>query len=190
MDKGSPQRTIYISGLGGNANKGLGEYLKLVDPNRIGLSVNKTFLNLPFLQQVAVVRNLIDEFDSSNTGVIANSYGAYLVLHALIDAPRYQSRIMLLSPALGGSMNQESLVYVRQPSTNRFEQALADKEITKPRYIELHIGAKDAGYDQEKFAKLDVALGFDQFQVHAKEEHNMDKRLVQKLVHQFLVNSA
>ena len=185
MDIGSLQRTIYISGLGGNANKGLGEYLKLVDPNRIGLSVNKTFLNLPFLQQVAVVRNLIDEFDSSNTGVIANSYGAYLVLHALIDAPRYHSRIMLLSPAIGGAMNQESMVYVRQPSTNRFEQALTDKTITKPRHIELHIGAKDAGYDEEQLAKLDMVLGFDHFQVHANEEHNMDKQLVQKLVHAF-----
>jgi len=182
------QLTIYISGLGGDANKGLGGYLKMVDPNRIGLSVNNTFLNLSFLEQVAVVRNLIDEFDSPGTRIIANSYGTYLVLQALIAAPQYQSRIMLLSPAIGGAINRKSMMYVRQPSTNRFEQAMANKTISKPEYIELHIGAKDAAYDKEQIAKLDVALDFDQLQVYANEAHNMDKKLVQKLVHKFLDN--
>ena len=31
------QRVIYITGLGDDANKGLGAYLKTIDPHRIGL---------------------------------------------------------------------------------------------------------------------------------------------------------
>ena len=44
----SEKRTIYITGRGGDASKGLGAYLKTIDPHRIGLSVNSIFLSLPF----------------------------------------------------------------------------------------------------------------------------------------------
>ena len=61
----SDQRVIYITGRGGDANKGLGAYLKALDANRIGLSVNSQFLQLDFQNQVNVVSKLIGEFDSS-----------------------------------------------------------------------------------------------------------------------------
>ena len=39
----SEQRIIYITGRGGDASKGLGAYLKTIDPHRIGLSVKHFF---------------------------------------------------------------------------------------------------------------------------------------------------
>jgi len=68
----SDQRIIYITGRGGDANKGLGAYLKTIDSHRIGLSVNSIFLVLPFEQQLAVIHDLLGRFDGPNTSIIAN----------------------------------------------------------------------------------------------------------------------
>ena len=78
----SEQRIIYITGRGGDVNKGLGAYLKTIDPHRIGLSVNSIFLSLPFEQQISTIHDLLVRFDGPNTSIIANSYGAYLLTSA------------------------------------------------------------------------------------------------------------
>ena len=176
-------RLIYITGRTGDANQGLGAYLKELNPNRIGLSVNNTFLNLDFVDQVAVVRNLIAEFDAPSTSVIANSYGAYLVLHALISAPACQCKVLLLSPALGGLMDKKAMVYARQPSTNKFEQALNAGLITKPGRLEFHIGEHDGGYDPVRIAGL---LGADVLNVIPGQGHMVDKATVAHIVRNFL----
>ena len=85
----SEHRIIYITGRGGDANKGLGGYLKSLDPHRIGLSVNSDFLKLNFNKQVTVVAKLIHDFDSPRTFVVANSYGAYLLLLLLFLIGNY-----------------------------------------------------------------------------------------------------
>ena len=59
MDHNEP-KLIYITGRTGDANQGLGAYLKELDPNRIGLSVNNTFLNLDFVDQVAAVSQKVN----------------------------------------------------------------------------------------------------------------------------------
>lgn len=178
-------RLIYISGRGGDANKGLGAYLKQLDPNRIGLSVNDTFLKLDFRQQVHVVSQLIEEFDGANTRVIANSYGTYLLLHALIDAPQYQFKGMLLSPAIGGVMNSNTLSYARQPSTSRFDEAIIDMAFTKPHYLSLYIGDQDVGYDATRFQELHDSVGFDQISVISGQGHMLDREVVKVLLDGF-----
>jgi len=178
-------RLIYISGRGGDANKGLGAYLKKLDPNRIGLSVNESFLQLSFYGQVSVVRQLLDEFDGENTKVIANSYGAYLLLHALIDAPSYQFRGLLLSPAIGGVLNSNSLAYARQPSTNRFDEALIDRAFTKPRYLALYIGDLDVGYDFARFSDLNESMELDLLEVIPGQGHMIDRDVVKTTLKTF-----
>lgn len=178
-------RLIYITGRGGNANEGLGAYLKQLDPNRIGLSINNTFLQLPFRDQISVVKQIIDEFDGEQTRVIANSYGAYLLLHSLIDAPTYKMKCLLLSPAIGGVMNSSSLSYARQPSTGRFNEALADGAFVKPSYLSLCIGDRDVGYDSTRFEELHESIGFDQFKVVQGEGHMLNRSVVTEILKEF-----
>ena len=178
-------RLIYISGRGGDANNGLGAYLKQLDPNRIGLSVNDKFLQLPFPQQVAVVKQLIDEFDGPNTKVISNSYGSYLLLNALIEAPKYQFKGLLLSPAIGGVMNSASLTYARQPGGGRFDQAMKAKDFTKPRYLALHIGDLDVGYDISRFLELQSCMQFDSFNIISGQGHMLERDVVTSILDGF-----
>ena len=110
------QIVIYITGRGGDANKGLGAYLKTIDPHRIGLSVNSIFLSLPFEQQISTIHDLLHRFDSSNTSIIANSYGAYLLTSAFIDQPAISSQVLLLSPLLGLTSVEEEKFYSSPPN--------------------------------------------------------------------------
>lgn len=182
----SDQRVIYITGRGGDANKGLGAYLKTLDTNRIGLSMNSQFLKLDFQNQVDVVSKLIGEFDSSNTRIIANSYGAYLCLHALIDAPSYLSHFLLLSPAIGAALNEQTLAYSRMPGCQKYNFAVAEERLTKPASLAIYIGDKDDGYDPQLFSDLCSALDVGPHYVVEGQGHSLGNIFVQKLVSQFL----
>jgi len=186
----SDQRVIYITGRGGDANKGLGAYLKALDANRIGLSVNSQFLQLDFQHQVNVVSKLVGEFDSSNTRIIANSYGAYLCLHALIDAPSYLSQFLLLSPAIGAALNKQSLAYSRMPGYQKYDRAVTEKRLSKPGSLAIHIGDKDDGYDLQRFTDLCAALATGPHHLVENQGHALDKVLIQNIVGQYLSMEA
>ena len=109
----SEQRIIYITGRGGDASRGLGAYLKTIDPHRIGLSVNSIFLSLPFEQQISTIHDLLARFDGPSTLIIANSYGACLLAAAFIDKPAIASQVLLLSPLLGLTLLGEEKFYSR-----------------------------------------------------------------------------
>jgi len=181
---------IYITGRGGDASKGLGAYLKELDANRIGLSVNSQFLQLDFHAQVALVSKLIGDFDSSNTRIIANSYGAYLCLHALIDAPCYLSRFLLLSPVIGAVLDRQAMVYARLPGCQTFDQAVAEKRLTKPSSLAIHIGSDDMGYSPQPFSQLCSSLEGCELNVIENQGHSLDRVTVQGVVHQFLSTEA
>ena len=182
----SEQQIIYITGRGGDASKGLGGYLKSLDPHRIGLSVNSDFLKLNFNKQVAVVAKLIHDFDSPRTFVVANSYGAYLCLHALIDAPSYMSRFLFISPVISSALNDQPMSYSRLPGSQCYNQAVSKKRITKPNLLAIYIGDSDPGYNPKLFEELRSSIGIDQLHVLKGQGHAVDKIVIQNIVHQFL----
>ena len=75
----------YITGRGGSGIGGLSAYLATLDDDYDVLPIDPEFLLQDIQGQVDSTREFIN-FDSGN--VIANSYGAYLLLLSLIDQPR------------------------------------------------------------------------------------------------------
>ena len=185
------QRIIYITGRGGDANKGLGAYLKTIDPHRIGLSVNSIFLALSFEQKLAVIHDLLGRFDGPNTSIIANSYGAYLLTSALIDKPAIASQVLLLSPVLGLTIVEEEMFYSRPPNQRSWSEALEQGRMTKPRYLEVCTGELDAGscspITVRKFSEL---INVDQVQIIPEQGHKLDRSIVQSVVGLFLKPSG
>jgi hypothetical protein len=185
------QLVIYITGRGGNANKGLGAYLKSIDPNRIGLSVNGTFLSLPFEQQVATIRDLLHRFDGPSTRIIANSYGAYLLTSALIDKPAIASQVLLLSPALGLTLVEEEMFYSRPPHQRHWSEALEQGRMIKPSYLAVCAGELDAGSCSpimvRKFSEL---INVDQVQIIPDQGHQLTRDVVQSVVGLFLAQAG
>jgi hypothetical protein len=185
------QRLIYITGSGGDANKGLGAYLKSLDVNRIGLSVNSIFLSLPFEQQISTIHDLLHRFDGPNTIIIANSYGAYLLTSALIDQPSIASQVLLLSPALGLTLVEEEMFYSRPPNQRLWSEALEQGRIAKPSYLVVCSGELDAGSCSptmvRKFSELIEA---DQVQIMPNQGHQLAPTVVQSVVGLFLKHSS
>jgi hypothetical protein len=184
------QRIIYITGRGGDANKGLGAYLKTIDPHRIGLSVNSIFLSLPFEQQISTIYDLLVRFDGPNTSIIANSYGAYLLTSAFIDKPAISSHVLLLSPALGLTLAKEEMFYSRPPNQRAWSEALEQGRMTKPRYLEVCAGEIDSGACSPtvvlEFSELIKA---DQIQLIPEQGHQLDRSNVQAAIGEFLANN-
>ena len=185
----SEQRIIYITGRGGDANKGLGAYLKTINPHRIGLSVNSIFLSLPFEQQISTIHDLLHRFDSSNTSIIANSYGAYLLTSAFIDKPAIAGQVLLLSPLLGLTLVEEEKFYSRSPNHRSWSEALEQGRMTKPKYLEVCAGELDGGACSPtlvmEFSKLIKA---DQVQLIPDQGHQLDRSIVQVVIGEFLAN--
>ena len=185
------QLVIYITGRGGDANKGLGEYLKTIDPHRIGLSVNSIFLSLPFEQQISTIHDLLHRFDGPNTSIIANSYGAYLLTSALIDQPSIASQVLLLSPALGLTLVEEEMFYSRPPNQRSWLEALEQGRMAKPSYLEVCAGESDGGACSPtvvlEFSELIKA---DQVQLIPDQGHQLAPTVVQSVVGLFLKHSG
>ena len=171
----SEQRIIYITGRGGDANEGLGAYLKTIDPHRIGLSVNSIFLSLPFEQQISTIHDLLNRFDGPNTRIIANSYGAYLLTSALIDRPAIASQVLLLSPALGLTLVEEEMFYSRPPHQRPWSEALEQGRMTKPSYLAVCAGELDGGSCSpiivRKFSEL---MNVDQVQIMPEQRASIN----------------
>ena len=187
------QRIIYITGRGGNANKGLGAYLKTTNPHRIGLSVNSIFLSLPFEQQISTIHDLLHRFDGPNTSIIANSYGAYLLTSSLIDKPAIASQVLLLSPLLGLTLEEEEeqIFYSRPPNQRSWSEALEQGRMNKPSYLEVCAGESDGGACSPtvvlEFSELIKA---DQVQLIPEQGHQLTSTVVQLVVGLFLAQTG
>ena len=188
----SERRIIYITGRGGDAGKGLGAYLKTIDPHRIGLSVNSIFLSLPFDQQISTIHDLLHRFDGPNTSIIANSYGAYLLTSSLIDKPAIASQVLLLSPLLGLTLEEEEqMFYSRPPNQRSWSEALEQGRMNKPSYLEVCAGELDGGACSPtvvlEFSELIKA---DQVQLIPEQGHQLTSTIVQLVIGLFLAQTG
>ena len=188
---GRDQQVIYITGRGGDANQGLGAYLKTTDPHRIGLSVNSIFLSLPFEQQISTIHELLYRFDSKNTSIIANSYGAYLLTAAFIDKPSITSQVLLLSPSLGLTLVEEEMFYSRPPYQGPWAEALAQGRMAKPNYLEVCSGELDSGAcSPSAVLEFSDLIKADQVQLVPGQGHQLAPSIVQSVVSLFLTHSC
>jgi hypothetical protein len=132
---------LYITGRSGHFQRGLGEYLNSLTGNFSGISLDPVFLRQPFDEQVARIRTAIDS--PVDQKIVANSYGGYLLMHALIGQVAVGRDILLLSPVLGKAISLESMSFSRPPGANRLLEALGQGRIAKPRHMEIHTGEVD-----------------------------------------------
>lgn len=96
----------YFSGYGGGLDRGLALYLKTLTDDFSGLAASEQFVALPFDTQLAQARSLMDDLDDGL--LVANSYGGYLALNALVDAEQPSFRLLLLSPLIAISSDFDS----------------------------------------------------------------------------------
>ena len=113
----------FLPGRGSSLNGRLGRELQSRGFQLHGRILDGNFAKLSFPEQVDHVAVDLRELDGNDIPVIANSWGAYWALHAILQNQKCYSRTLLISPILGavrgeGRMFKPPLSRVMEQSIN------------------------------------------------------------------------
>ena len=130
--------------MGGRLNSGLGAYLSSKGYEIEGRELVGDFIKLSFQQQVDLVaEDLKNNYWHSNAHVIANSFGAYLFLHAQAQMDPYVGKVLLLSPIVGAFSNEETLMGFIPPRADKLMKLAKAGNLPIPNNCEIHVGSED-----------------------------------------------
>ena len=172
----------YITGRGGSGIGGLSAYLATLDDDFDVLPIDPEFLLQDIQGQVDSIREFIN-LDSGN--VIANSYGAYLLLLSLIDQPPLPIRTLLLSPVLGRAISEKRMLFSRPPREKTLHQAIADQRLGMPDHLEIVTGAEDEICDPALARQVGEQLGIN-VSILPNEGHMLEPASVESALQRFL----
>ena len=180
-------KIYYLPGYGGELHTGLGEELQKRGVIISGRATIGEFAKLSFADQIElVVDDLTKNFWSAESRVIANSFGAYLFLHAQSQLPSYVGRVLLLSPIVGDFSQDDGLRNFSPPRSGKLQSLVLSGELNSPINCEIHVGSKDWQSNPEdvtEFAKfLDIP-------VHVVENngHMLKKEYIWALLDRWLL---
>ena len=178
--------TLYISGLNGSIDKGLGKYLtdkKLITDFIV---LDLTFQELKFNEQIKLIKDKIQNNSSDTIQIIAVSFGAYLLLNSFIDSITKVKSILLISPVLGFvSLKQGGRI---PKNYNIFSKAIKNKTLNLPLETKIIYGSDDFICSEES---VNYFTSFFPTTTIFKIEnggHNLPHEIVESEIIEFLKN--
>jgi len=178
------QKILYVTGRGGRLDKGLAAYLASITRDFDGVAVDVPFLRQEPIQQVAHINQKLAE-DPSRI-VIANSYGAYLTLQALVDLEQTLEHVVLLSPVLGVAMAKDRLYMSRPPLTGRLKRSIEEERVCVPQRMRIVVGDEDELYSPSQFNTVSQYFGSDVLTVLQGEGHSLSRLAMQSVLQETL----
>ena len=172
----------YITGRGGNGKGGLSAHLATRSDDYAVLPIDPDFLAQDIQAQVDTVRAFTHLEDGN---LIANSYGAYLLLLTLIDQPPFNIRVLLLSPVLGRAISEERMLFSRPPREKTLHQAIAEQRLGVPNHMEIVTGAEDEICDPALARRVGEQLGIS-LSILPNEGHMLEPSSVERALQRFL----
>lgn len=152
----------YLPGHGGRLGTGLGEGLLNRGFDVAGRETVGEFKDLPFNEQVALVaQDLTSLYWHEENRVVANSFGAYLFLHAQAQIAPYIGRVLLLSPIIGEFSNDDTRMSFIPPRAGRLLELAASGSYPVPAQCEIHVGEQDWQSNPSRVIELAGHLGLD-----------------------------
>ena len=174
----------YVTGRHGNAQGGLSVHLATLSPDFDALAIDAVFLQQSFEDQVNSTRKFCDIGEGF---IVANSYGAYLLLQSLIDEPPLAANVMLLSPVLGRALDSERMVFSRPPREKTLFTAIETQRLGMPSRLEIVPGKEDEVCDWQQATQVAAKLGID-ISVLEDEGHMIGPERVSLAIAQFLAS--
>ncbi len=134
----------YLTGMGGRLAEGLGSALSARGFELDGRELSGEFRKLGFQQQVDLVaEDLRTRYWTEDGLVIANSFGAYLFLHAQAQLPSYIGRVILLSPIVSEFSDEDGLKIFVPPRASRLIELASAGSLVVPSQLEIYVGEND-----------------------------------------------
>jgi hypothetical protein len=134
----------YLTGMGGRLDSGLGQALLSRGLDVTGRELVGKFRQLRFQDQVdAIASDLQCNFWDTDARVVANSFGAYLFLHAQAQLPPFPGKVVLLSPIVGEFANQETEMNFIPPRSEYLLELAKTGLYPALSNCEIHVGADD-----------------------------------------------
>lgn len=180
------ESVYYLTGMGGRLDTGLGQALLSKGLDVTGRELTGEFRQLRFQEQVdAVANDLQDRFWNTEARVIANSFGAYLFLHAQAQLPPYPGKVILLSPIVGEFANQETEMNFIPPRSEQLLSAAKTGNYPVPLTCEIHVGSQDWQSNPTNVEMFGVLTGL-KVTVVPEAGHMLPKEYVNNLLDRWL----
>lgn len=180
------QTVYYLTGMGGRLHTGLGQALIERGCSVLGRELFGDFKKLGFQQQVdAVASDLEHGLWRDDAHVIANSFGAYLFLHAQAQLPPYVGRVILLSPIVGEFGNEETQMNFIPPRADKLLELARAGNFPVPKQCQVHVGSEDWQSNPANVTTFGAMLGID-VSVVPNAGHMLPKEYVGNLLDRWL----
>ena len=113
--------------MGGRLNTGLGRGIHDRGYKVVGRETRGDFQKYSFQDKIDLVANDLEQhFWYEEAKVIVNSFGAYLFLHAQLQIKPYPGKVLILSPIIGGSNHDETMMRFYPPRADVLAHAVKD----------------------------------------------------------------
>jgi hypothetical protein len=150
----------YLPGWAGHLNTGLGKALMDRGFDVTGRETRGDFKDLTFTDQVDTVKeDLVNHFWTEDSRVIANSFGAYLFLHAQASLEPFPGKVLLLSPIVGGFVDEKTGRVFSPPQEKKLLQLAEADQFPTLKNVEVHTGSEDWQSHPDAVTKLFGLLG-------------------------------
>jgi len=180
------ESVYYLTGMGGRLDAGLGQGLLGRGFEIAGRELVGEFRKLDFQQQVdLVVSDIQSNFWREDARVIANSFGAYLFLHAQAQMEPYIGHVILLSPIVGEFSNEDTRMNFIPPRADKLQQLAEAGSFPIPKHCQVHVGSEDWQSNPANVTALGALLCLD-VTVVPNAGHMLPKEYVGALLDQFL----
>ena len=174
----------YLPGRNGRLTEGLGAFLQEQCDQLGGREVSGDLKGHKFEDQLEIIRqDLIDSHWHEEGRLVANSYGAYLLLHTLIELEPYPGNIFLLSPILGAVQTKE--FYFRPPRAKRLLQPFEEKTFPVPRKLSCIVGELDWQSVPERCERLSETVNAT-LKIAPGQKHRVEPASIQTMMFQVL----
>jgi hypothetical protein len=152
----------YLPGQGGHLETGLGEGLLNRGYNVSGRETIGEFRAFSFTEQVAIIADdLISAYWHEEARIIANSFGAYLFLHAQVLMKPFPGKVLLLSPIMGEFLTEDSKIGFIPPHAGKLLALAASGSYPTPKQCQIHVGALDWQSVPDVVVEFGKYLGLD-----------------------------
>jgi len=181
-------KVYFLPGRGDKLNEFIGSSLVEMGIDVYGREILSDFARLHFPQQIEIIKNdLKTQFWHDESNLIGDSYGAYLLLHALVELAPFPGRILLLSPVLGKAIDKKNLFMSSSPRSKKLLQFAEQKKFPIPSYLEIHTGAKDNGCDFLLAKKISSLISSSKIYIVEGEGHRLNNNYLKQVLLKFFV---